>query len=255
MALKNCVVCGEEFDTTDRGRAAKMCSNECSISKRKSDIRVRSRLWRKNNPSSGTVRKCEVCRGQFNTKERTNSAKTCSEECSKSLRVPPIMIACAMCGTIFRKYGGAMNCSKKCSDEYSVYLRKARRLSTYKYKYTEKRCVVCAGGFTGFESDKYCSKVCKNYQRRGYVTKGCKRCGIEFNPDGQSQFCGEVCREAWMEEYRRKYTAENQQATLLRARKWADDNRDKYLSNLRKRSRNKNLRINILKALVESEEQ
>ena len=60
LAIKQCIICGKEFDTKERSRNAITCSKECSI-KRKAITR---KQWRENNP--------ERCR-QYNKKWRENN--------------------------------------------------------------------------------------------------------------------------------------------------------------------------------------
>ena len=133
--IRNCIVCGKEFDTTTAGRR-KYCSFECYYSRHQ-----------------------ELNKRNYSLKQRETEGN--------------ITATCPVCGKSFtqRKYT-QIYCSPECS--HSNDLKRRRELYNKDKQPQDKVCPVCGKKFSTTNSSKvYCSEECyhSNNNKRSKLHK------------------------------------------------------------------------------------
>ena len=78
MVVKNCIVCGNKFETSFNQR--KSCSQTCQYARVLERQRMLARQWRRKH----LVTNCVFCGTKFSTK-KPKELKACSAECRKKV--------------------------------------------------------------------------------------------------------------------------------------------------------------------------
>lgn len=178
-----CDWCGEEFQTTVRGKQARFCSNSCT-----------SKYHREKKKTS--ERECMECGESFMV-DPDGGQVFCSRECGgryagRNNGDPPQPRECQECGAEFYPSDNSSS-QKYCGRECAYESLRAERY--------EKNCHACGAEFevrpSRREEAKYCSDECRlQGTSRNLGNKRRAPCGHEVKSEMERQVC------AWFHENR-----------------------------------------------------
>lgn len=182
--IKNCIVCGNEFEGHF---LSKYCSGNC---------RRQIRLARQRKPLLNN--NCEVCGTVFVPRDARQIC--CSEPCRKIRknqqardRNGPLTISCPVCGGPFHPRGPQRYCSRICANSFRKLISHSKRPENW----IDKPCKNCCDMFTPNRANQvFCSPQCYKYHhsvtRRKHVK--CVTCGQDLVGDIKRKFCSDDCK-------------------------------------------------------------
>lgn len=217
MELKQCPICGNNFNIKPSQHNKIFCNIQC----------------KKKHTQNINTKECIQCGKKYISNKHTS--KYCSKECShEAQRILTRLFNCVECGKSFKEKSNTINkfCSRECSfknlnkNKLSNILApgelKARDMIRNKAHSVlqELDCNYCKKKFYSKPTRKYCSDICSKKKlardsaiRNGYkINRACNICGKQFNylDNMHDNQCSTKCYKKHKSEQKKKNRTSSQ---------------------------------------------
>ena len=184
--IKDCPICGRQFEIGKDGALTKYCSQDCADEARR--IRNRER-WREANHEKLTTKTCIDCGQAFETYRDTDvRCGDCASEFYRyklSFSSEERIKVCVVCGKLFTTTRSRIIC---CSEE----------CGEARHKETKREWDIA------------------NYEPAPPRTVECKNCGKEFETSTTQEYCSDDCKEKYNKSVQRAKKKEEWQALPIK---------------------------------------